>query len=101
MPSNNIYEVDMKASTVRGGEMAYLKFFDRPRQNYVMSVEFEMSRSFNTKYVLLHYTTNFGATCKSETVFDVLKSELDKKKQKLTYMKFEVGNIENRNKIYF
>ena len=60
-----------------------------------------MSRSFNTKYVLLHYATNFGATCKSETVFHVLKSELDKKKQKLTYTKLEVGNIENRNKIYF
>ena len=60
-------EVDMKASTVsagRGG--AYLKFFDRPRQNYVMSVEFGMSRSFNNKYVLLYYTTNFGTTCKSE-----------------------------------
>ena len=68
-----------------------------------MSVEFGMSPTFNTKYVLLHYTTNFGATCKSETVFrDVLKSELDnKKKQKLTCTKLEVGNIENRNKIYF
>ena len=43
----------------------------------------------------------YSATCKSKTVIDVLKSELDKKKQKLTYMKFEVGNIENRNKIYF
>ena len=71
----------MKASTVsagKGGGAAYFKFFDRPRQNYVMSVKFEMSRSFNTKYVLLHYTTNFGTTCKSETVFNVLKSELDK-----------------------
>ena len=26
---------------------AYLKFFDRQRQNYTMSMEFEMLRSFN------------------------------------------------------
>ena len=89
----------MKTSNVSAGSL--FKFFDRPRQNYVMSVEFGMSHSFNTKCVLLHHTTNFGTTCKSEAVFNVLKSELDKKKQKLTYMKFEVGNIENRNKIYF
>ena len=93
----------MKASTISAGRGGgtYLKFFDRPRQNCVVSVEFGMSHSFNTKYVLLHYTTNFGTTCKSEQFSVILKSELDKKKQKLTYRKLEVGNIENRNKIYF
>ena len=43
----------------------------------------------------------YSATCKSKTVINVPKSELDKKKQKLTYMKLKVENIENRNKIYF
>ena len=97
------YEADLKTSTVSA----------------CMSVEFGMLGSFNIKCELWHYRTKFGTTCKSETVFDVLKSELDKKKQKLTYMRFEVENIENypasrdlqeisarwvienRNKIYF
>ena len=35
-----------------------LKFFDRQRQNYTMSKEFEMLRSFNNKYELLRYITN-------------------------------------------
>ena len=95
-----IYEVDLKISTVSvgrdeeegGGGLS--KFFDIPRQNYTISVEFGMLRSFNIKYELLHYITSFAATCKSETVYDVLKSELHKKKHKLTYMKFEVRNIE-------
>ena len=37
---------------------AYLKFFDRKRQNYTMSIEFEMLCSFDNNYELLHYTTN-------------------------------------------
>ena len=39
-----------------------------------ISVEFGMLGSFNIKCELLHYTPNFGATCKLETFFDVLKS---------------------------
>ena len=38
--------------------VAYLNFFDRQRQNYTMSIEFEMLRSFNNNYELLHYVTN-------------------------------------------
>ena len=43
----------------RGGlirEGAYLKFFDRQRQNYTMSMEFEILRSFDNNYELLRYT---------------------------------------------
>ena len=36
---------------------ACLQFFDRQRQNYTMSMEFEMSRSFNNNYELLRYIT--------------------------------------------
>ena len=82
-------------------EGAYLKFFDRERQNYTMSMEFEMLHSFKTAINSSILQQTYSATCKSKTVIDVLKSKLDKKKQKLCYMKFEVGNIENRNKIYF
>ena len=35
---------------------AYLKFFDRQRQNYTMSMEFEILRSFDNNYELLRYT---------------------------------------------
>ena len=41
-----------------GGGGAYLKFFDRQRQNYTMSMEFEMLRSCNNHYELLRYITN-------------------------------------------
>ena len=41
-----------------GGGGAYLKFFDRQRQNYTMSMEFEMLRSYNNHYELLRYITN-------------------------------------------
>ena len=40
----------------RGG--TYLKFFDRQRHNYTMSMEFEMLHSFNNNYELLRYITN-------------------------------------------
>ena len=40
----------------RGG--AYLQFLDRQRQNYTMSMEFEMLRSFNNNNELLRYITN-------------------------------------------
>ena len=40
------------------GGGAYLKFFDRQRQNYTMSMEFEILRSFDNIYELLRYTTN-------------------------------------------
>ena len=43
---------------IREGWGAYLKFFDRQRQNYTMSMEFEMLRSFNKNYELLRYITN-------------------------------------------
>ena len=36
-------------------EGACLKFFDRQRQNYTMSLEFEMLGSFNNNHELLHY----------------------------------------------
>ena len=39
----------------RGG---YLKFFDRERQNYTMSVEFEMLCRFNNNYELSRYIAN-------------------------------------------
>ena len=42
---------------IRGGG-AYLKFFDRQRQNYTMCVEFEILRSFDNNHELLRYTTN-------------------------------------------
>ena len=42
----------------RGGGGTYLKFFDRQRHNYTMSMEFEMLRSFNNNYKLLRYITN-------------------------------------------
>ena len=62
----------IKAPGVRGGLLnfglsggglireggAYLKFFDRQRQNYTMSMEFEMLCSFNKNYELLRYITN-------------------------------------------
>ena len=37
---------------------AYLKFFDIQRQNYTMSMEFEMLHNFNNSYELLRYITN-------------------------------------------
>ena len=40
------------------GTGAYLKFFDRQRQNYTVSMEFEMLRNFNNNYELLRYITN-------------------------------------------
>ena len=40
------------------GGGAYLQFFDRQRQNYTMSMEFEMLRSFNNNNELLRYITN-------------------------------------------
>ena len=47
----------------RGGgglirEGTCLKFFDRQRQNYTMSLEFEMLGSFNNNHELLHYIAN-------------------------------------------
>ena len=40
------------------GGGAYLKFFDRQRQNHTMSMESKMLCSFNNNYELLHYTKN-------------------------------------------
>ena len=40
----------------REGGGACLKFFDRQRQKYTTSMEFEMLRSFDNNYELLHYT---------------------------------------------
>ena len=41
-----------------GGGVAYLQFLDRQRQNYTMSMEFEMLCSFNNNNELLRYITN-------------------------------------------
>ena len=46
---------------------AYFKFFERERQNYTMSMEFEMLRSFENNYELLHYTAN---TIKIKSIFN-------------------------------
>ena len=58
-------------------EGAYLKFFDRQRQNYTMSMEFEMLHSFKTAINSSILQQTYSATCKSKTVIDVLKSKLD------------------------
>ena len=39
-------------------EEGHLKFFDRQRQNYTMSMESEMLHSFNNNCEILCYTTN-------------------------------------------
>ena len=39
--------------------------------------------------------------CKSKTVIDILKTELDKKVLKLSHMKLEVGNVEIKNIMQF
>ena len=65
-----------------------------------MSVEFEMLRSFNNNYELLRYKNELIALLANRKKYRC-SHLLDKKKQKLTNMKFDVGNIENRNKIYF
>ena len=36
----------------------------------------------------------YCAMCKSRTIIDILKTELDKKELKLSHMNLEVGNVE-------
>ena len=43
-----------------GGWIIFKKFFDRKRQNYTMSMEFEMLRSFSTNYELALYNEHYN-----------------------------------------
>ena len=43
----------------------------------------------------------YCAMCKSRTIIDILKTELDKKVLKLSRMKSEVGDIEIKNIVRF
>ena len=43
----------------------------------------------------------FSAFCKSRTMINILKTELEKKVIKLAYMKIDVGDVEFKNAITY